>query len=243
LKILCQYLGGSHSYGLAAPDSDKDIRGVFANTELNKVIGLDRFEHQDIKTAAADSFFYEIRHFLCLLRKTNTMVVEMLFNQKWQSITEEFRAIQSGRERLLDSARFYKSLKGYLHNERRLFKGERQGRLGGKRRQKLDEFGYSPKNAVQAIRLCVAGEVFFKLAFFPVNIREYDPKLGELLFNIKTRSAEHCVQELEKILDACENELDRAFENRAVTFRFDEGFANHLLLDIYYPIIKQLSEK
>ena len=187
MKILCKSLGGSHAYGLNTPESDIDYRGVFVNTEINKVIGLDRFEHQDIKREEEDSFYFEVRHFLCSLRKTNTMVIELLFTDNFISTSDEWELIKANRFGLLDSNKFYKSLKGYIFGERRLVNGERSGKLGGKRKAALDEYGYSPKNAVQCLRLAWAGAHFFRECVFPVYIPMFNSDIAEQLKRIKIR--------------------------------------------------------
>lgn len=68
MEFLVKYLGGSHSYGLNTESSDLDYRGVFANTEISKILGLDRFDHQDNRKGADESYF-EVRNFLNLLRR------------------------------------------------------------------------------------------------------------------------------------------------------------------------------
>ena len=46
MKILCNYLGGSISYGLNTPTSDKDERYLFLHSDISKIIGLERQDHE-----------------------------------------------------------------------------------------------------------------------------------------------------------------------------------------------------
>ncbi len=236
-------LGGSHAYGLNTASSDLDKRGVFCNLEINKVIGLDRFEHQDIKIEGKDEFYFELRHFLCSLRKTNTQALEILFNNQWLDIEPEFEMIIQNRFELLDSAKLYKSLKGYIFGERRLVNGEKKGLLGAKRREALEKYGYSFKNAVQCLRLCWAGRVFFTKGYFPVNIPKEDKGFGQFLMEIKTRPDKFPREAITVFINEEEHRLDYAFDNRTVDYRFNEKIANQICLDIYYPIIKSINQK
>ena len=172
--ILCKYLGGSHSYGLTTPQSDEDVRGVYLSTAVSEIVGLDKNEHQIKQNSEEDTQLFEFRHFLKLLRNGNTQALEMLYNHKWLSVSPQFKGVQDLRAHLIDSHRLFKCLMGYCQSERRLVLGERTGVLGGKRREHLDTYGYSYKNAVQFLRLCRAGEVFFQKGEFPVDITSYD---------------------------------------------------------------------
>ncbi|NBQ69782.1 MAG: hypothetical protein EBU46_13540, partial [Nitrosomonadaceae bacterium] len=103
MKIICKMLGGSHSYGLQTATSDIDYRGVFLNTDVSTIIGLDRFEHQDLKSDTEDSFYWELRHFLNLLRRGNTQGLELLFNQYWLEKDPVFQTIIDNRDQLVDT--------------------------------------------------------------------------------------------------------------------------------------------
>jgi len=236
MKILCSYLGGSHSYGLATPESDKDERGLFIHTEISKIIGLERHEHQSKQTDGEDSFYWELRHFLNLLKRGNTMCLEILFNDKWTIITPEFQIVQSKRNILIDSHLLYRCLRGYTHSERALVMGMRTGVLGGKRKAALDKYGYSYKNLVQFLRLCLAGEAFFQEGFFPVDIRERDEK--DLLFSIKTRPGDYSKDDAVKFMDEAEKRLNKSYEQIKIVYRFDEKAANDLCFKLYMPILK-----
>ncbi len=244
MKTLCQLRGGSHLYGLETPTSDVDLRGVFMNTDVSTVIGLDRYEHQDIKENGKDEFYFEIRHFLNLLRKTNTQVVEILFAglHNFQILDPQFlHLILDRKEQFLDSVQFYKSLRGYIQGERRLANGERTGNLGGKRKAALDKYGFSPKNFVQLIRLCHCGITFFERGFYPVNVLQSSPALHSLLMSIKTTPEKYKKEDLNVIVDQYEARLVNVFEKRdwSDDFVFNKDYANEVLLELYYPVLTE----
>ncbi len=242
MKFLCKYNGGSHLYGLNTPQSDIDIRGVFCNTDLSTVIGLDRFEHLD-KKGAEDVFYFELRHFLNLLRKTNTQVVECIYAPlgAFTELDQDFlQYVIYYKEKLLDSERFYKSLLGYIQGETRLMNGERTGTLGGKRKEALEKYGYSPKNAVQLLRLCYAGVKFFERGYYPVNIAIDNNEFHGLLMDIKLHPEKHTKIELNERVEEAQIKLVAAFGARIKTYTFDKDYADWLCLKFYGPIISKL---
>ena len=235
MKVLCKYLGGSHSYGLNTEFSDKDERFLFLHTEISKILGLTRHDHECRQNSDVDSFGWELRHFLSLLRNGNTMCLEMLFNTEWISISPEFQYIQSQRENLITVNKLFSCLKGYCHSERSLVLGKRTGQLGSKRKIALDKYGYSYKNLVQFLRLCLCGKEFFQSGVFPVNIRTFDR--DNLLFNIKINPGQFNLEFAVKIMDSFEAEMVASFDNKKVDFRYNEDLANKICYDLYMPIL------
>lgn len=241
-KVICSYLGGSYSYGLYDPEkgSDRDERGIFLHLEPSKIIGLERFDHFSKQEGQDDIFYWELRHFLNLLRKGNTMAVEMLFYGNWLSIEPEFRIIQQSRLDLIDSERLFKCLMGYTYSERELVLGKRTGQLGGKRKEALEKYGYSYKNLVQYIRLCRAGEVFFQTGWFPVNIRP-DQEVGALLWSIKTKSEDYNAEYAVELMDKYLEKLKASFNTIKYQFTFKDEVANDILMRCYLPILNSKS--
>jgi predicted nucleotidyltransferase len=241
MKIICKMQGGSHSYGLNTPTSDIDIRGVFLNDDVDTIIGLGRYEHQDLKTVELDSFYWEFRHFLNLLRKGNTQALELLFNNKWISLDYEFSQVIARRNQLIDTAQMFKSLKGYIYSERRLANGERTGKLGSKRKAAIDLYDFSPKNVVQLLRLSWAGTQFFKTGEFPVNIADVDPVFCNELLDIKLNPQNYDKAQLMAKVDQFELMLNQAFDSVTTDqyLKFDYQLANKLILEAYLPVLQQ----
>lgn len=240
MKKLAEYLGGSHLYGLNTAQSDEDIRYVYLNEELRHVIGMDRHDHVDKRNKDEDSFGMELRGFLALLRKTNTQVLELLYADEdaFSILDPEFkRLVLMQRHRFIDSDRFYKSLKGYIYTEGRLARGERKGKIGGKRCEALLEHGYSPKNFTQLFRLCFAGTEFYRTGVFPTNIRKYDENVWNFLMEVKTQPGLHSVEELQDKVNEWEKVLDDVYERSTVKFKFDDQYAHELCYCFYKPIL------
>jgi hypothetical protein len=237
--FIAKMLGGSHSYGLNTSSSDLDYRGVFLNDDISSLIGLGRHEHQQTQDNGKDEVFTEFRSALKLLRSANTQIVEMLYNENWISIDSRWNNIITHRYRLVDSTKLFSCLRGYMQGELRLANGERTGKLGSKRKEAIETYGFSPKNFVQLLRLAWCGSRYFVEGFFPVNVMEYCPRFGTELLKIKTEPRHFSKESLNEKAKEAEETLRIAFENRVYETCFDEELAHLLCLKIYGPLISQ----
>ena len=237
MKTIAKIVAGSRLYGLDTPESDTDTRGVFLNTEPGRILGLDRLDC--LKDESQDLLLFELRHFLSGLRKTNTNMLEILFAEAgdFQTLESEFLKVKENRKRLVDSGRLFRSLVGYIENERRLATGERKGEIGSKRRSQLERYGFSPKNFSHLFRLVRCGTVFFRTGEYPVNIRKHDPEFGDFIFRIKTEPQLFTREGLEDIIPEHMERLANSFRNRAEDLKFDEELANRLCLESYLPYL------
>ena len=239
MKIIAKYEGGSKSYGLNNQDSDLDIRGCFLNTEISKIIGLSRHEHENKMDAENDVQLFELRHFLNLLRKGNTQCLEMLHNDVWLEKSIEFDYIQAKKCYLLDSEKIYKCFRAYSFSERNLIFGRAHlGRIGEKRKKAIETFGYSYRNCCHAFRLLRSAIIFFKEDYFPVNISECDKEFGAMIRDIKFNPEKYQPEKLEANLIDLEKELDYSFEQRKTNYIYNEEVANKICFELYMPILK-----
>lgn len=240
---LCEMFGGSQAYGLNTPESDIDIRYVFLNSEVSQILGLSRYNHQDgIKNEDNDLFGFELRHYFNLLKRGNTQTYELLWNKNWISETKEWDEILGNKNEFIDLNKAYASMKGYAFSERKLINGEKTGQLGGARQIKLKQYGYSPKNAVNALRLLWACKFLLETGIYPVNIKEYDDNIWLLLIGIKTCPENYTKEFVNQTIDMFEKELDetyKKYENKTKNTKFNEKLANELLLKFYLPILKK----
>ena len=239
MLVLAKVVGGSHMYGLNTPASDYDERYVFMHDEIGPTIGLERFEHLDERGGEEDKFGFELRHYLNLMRKTNSQVIEIVFAKSYLELHPFFdELIIKNRHRLLDTKKMFKSLIGYMHGERKLANGERTGTLG-KRKDAIEQYGFSPKNFVQLFRLAACGVEFIKTQKFPTNVHDHDPKLASWLMELKTKPHLFNKEQLNEMVDEVEAELKGVFDRRDVSkdLIFDEKLANEILLQFYFPVL------
>lgn len=242
MKIICEFLGGSHSYGLNTPASDEDVRGVFVHTDPRFIVGLGRYEHQENIADGNDIKHKEFRAFVNLLKKGNSEAIEALFlpEDQFTVLDPIFVKLRNNRDCLIDPERLFKVLLGYMSGELRLANGERTGKLGGKRKAQIDKYGFSPKNFVQLFRLAWAGRVFFKTGEFPVNIVKADKGFADKLLVVKTHPENFNVKELNAYAAKLEKELKAAFDEvKPNGFRtgFDDELANRLVVETYKDIL------
>ena len=240
MKIIAEFLSGSNSYGLANLQSDQDFRFCFLNEEPSRIIGTQRFEHQDNINNTEDRFGFELVNYIKLLKKANTVAYEMLFNDKWITKESQFDLIQSNRTRLMDSGNLFKCLRGYALSEKGQIFGRMTGKLGEKRKKSLETFGYSFRNAVHALRLLRAGHFFFIEGYYPVNIVAADREYGQVIFDLKNNPQNYRPAELELLIDKLDADLVKSFDGRNFDYKFDEKLANELILEIYLPILNKL---
>jgi len=235
--VICEFLGGSHLYGLNTPESDEDIRGVFVNTDPAFILGTRRFDEARKQNSLIkeDVVYKEVSHFIRLLNQSNTEALEILFapESAFTVLEPSMKKLRENSGLLVDSKRLFNCLRGYMQGEYRLAIGERKGQIGGKRYAKLQEVGFSPKNFTQLFRLAYCGIVFFGSNRFPVNMK--NESIYDELMAVKTTPEKFTKEQLTEAYQGAEKDLVEAFENRAVDRLFDEEVANKLLLDIYLP--------
>lgn len=240
MKILCSYIGGSHLYGLETPESDKDERFVFLNTEPKYILGLEKYENSVIQNKTQDKTGKELRHFFALLRKGNTESIEALFVENFLEVTPEFLKIKTFKSLLIDQKTLFKSLLGYVYGEKKVMFGTTSGPLGEKRKSAIEKYGYSNRNAVHALRLLHCGITFFKTGHYPLNIKKHDKTYWEFLYNIKVKPGDYKPDELLYIINKKIEELKTthdSIDRDLFGSRFDEEYANDCLRKIYLPFL------
>lgn len=241
MQTICKMLGGSHSYGLQTPSSDIDHRGVYLHTNPDHILGLScnvgEHEHIVIQDATQDVSYKEFRKALRLLREANTEMVELLYNENWIELHPCWERVIQNRNQLVDSEKLYKCLKGYMQGELRLANGERTGKLGGKRKEAIDKYGYSPKNFVQLFRLAWAGCEYFQTGVFPVKVSDVNKSFSDYLVSLKTEPQKHEVKILNGHAAFWESHIQICFEKRKVTTTFNEKLANELCYIFYGNIL------
>ena len=234
-KFEAYMIGGSTLYGLNTPESDVDYRGIYTARDKKYIAGFETMDSVVLcpgKEDEIDATFYEIGHYMKLLRKTNTQVMEMLFAPEESFIykSDLFDKIREHRESFIDSEKLKNSLKGYVFSEMRLATGERSGQLGSKRKESVLKYGYSPKNFVQIFRLCSVGIRFFDTGVYMVNVND-DQKLYEYLMDIKTNPQKYTCEELTNVVVERYEKLHKVIDHSKIKFKFDIELASDIILE------------
>jgi predicted nucleotidyltransferase len=236
MKMIVKTLGGSRAYGLDTPESDVDYRGVFVNTDVAKILGLEKLDHVQ-KQEVDDIVYYEVRKFFDLLRQGNTGALEILFSENVLETSPVFENVQANRLKFVDTDKMFRCLMGYMQGERKLANGERTGQLGGKRKAQLDKYGFSPKNATQLLRLAFCGDTLFQKGYFPVNVKTENEEMWKRLFSVKTEPEKYTKEQLNEMFDVAEENLKKSYDSRKFSYTFDAGLANEMLRLTYLPYL------
>jgi hypothetical protein len=243
-KTLYKMQAGSHLYGLNTPASDLDYFEVYMNTDVSSILGTRSGlnDNQSSITEDVDTKAYELRRFLNLLRQGNTQAAEALYCNDYLFCTPEILELRKNREQFLDTKKMFDVLRGYAQGELKLANGERTGKLGGKRREALDLYGFSPKNFVQLFRLLWVGQMFFTEGVYPVKVSDYDKKFSDFLLGIKMRPAMFQKEWLNLKVQEEEAELVNAFEKRdkSKDKEFNEELANEICFNVYGKYVSDL---
>lgn len=219
MEYIVKHVAGSVMYDLATAESDVDIKGVYVNRDPEVLFGLKTDNGKVTTSEEEDVALFELRRFFQLLRKTNTNALESLFFRYKHIIddSETYRTIRQNRSEFIDSKQLLRSLAGYMHGEYRLTIGERSGKLGGKRKEALEKYGYSYKNLVHMKRLLNAAKKFFKDGDFQTSL--YGDPIRDELLDMKLHPekisadkakeiGQNCIEEMNNIKDTIKSEFN-----------------------------------
>jgi hypothetical protein len=224
--LISELIGGSHLYGLMNENSDIDYRGIFVSTNKLYTSGFEKVD-SIVQNNEIDSTHYELFRFLQLLRKSNTQVMEILFapDSAFTYKDDCFDLMRENRYNLIDSEMFKSSLKGYVFSEMRLATGERSGQLGGKRKEAVTTYGFSPKNFTQIIRLCNVGKIFYETGAYMVKVKDFDSTLHDFLMRIKNSPEQFTCEWLKEYVENEFQILCDAMDKSEINFKFDIDLA------------------
>jgi hypothetical protein len=91
MNIILEAVCGSIAYGLATPNSDEDLRGVFvAPTE--QLLGL-RKPAETVDKTNPDVCYHEVEKYMRLCLKCNPSLLEILFMDDYRILTDEGQAL------------------------------------------------------------------------------------------------------------------------------------------------------
>jgi hypothetical protein len=230
-KIIYQVLYGSDAYGTTTNDSDNDVRGIFL-PEVKEMLSFNPPECWRLKDDSGDYVFYDIRKFFKLAVESNPGVFEWLSvpSQCIQINESEGKMIRNSRV-LFMSKRIYDKFKGYAYSEFSSLT-KLTGKTGEKRRKQILQYGYSPKNAMNCIRLLEQGVEMLKTA----NLIMPRPNCQEL---VEIKTGKWTYGKITRRFDDLLKELDSAYKVSKLPDKPRVKDAEDLMLKI---ILKKLSK-
>jgi predicted nucleotidyltransferase len=218
LKTILKVKAGSHLYNLATKNSDEDYRGCVLCTHPKVLFGFHKFEQ--ITSQIPDSVMWNLPKFVQLALQGNTVALEVLFAPpEYLLDSSEFGYfLRNNRGKFL-SRRIFSVLVGYGYAEYNRAVGATTGKLGEKRKQEIEKFGYSPKNASHCIRLLKTGIILFNTGEYITSWNNLDK---EELADLKI--GKYSPVYFEKIFKYYMEELKQVFEKTDVFDMPDEKY-------------------
>ena len=235
--ILLGYRGSiaHNTYEESTTHDDKDIMGIFIPPEdvtfgIRNMETIERMKDEKLsqkRTVTWDIVYYSLPKYLNLILKQNPNVIMLL----WLSEKHYIRKTRFGqrlidnRDRLL-SKKCYDSFCGYAHGQlHRMTHHTSTGRMGEKRKELVERFGYDVKNASHLIRLLKMG--LETLTTGEMLVERPD---NNMLLEIKRGE-----WPLQKVLDYSDRLfqlMDEALVKSTLQNRVDEPFVNNLCEEI-----------
>jgi len=186
--ILLHGVVGSTAHGLAREGSDEDTLGVFAVSTLD-IAGLNWHSgDESLVTHEPDLTLHEAGKFLRLVLKGNPTVLELLFLDKYYTITPLGQDLIDMRQALIDPRRIKTAYLGYAKSQ--IDKFERNARNGKDERKTAR---HTLRLVEQGANLLIHGGFSIRVAnpqrYFDLDEMEFEEVLKILLQGYETLKA------------------------------------------------------
>ena len=243
--ILSGYRGSiAHdTYEENTTHDDKDIMGIFVPPK-NIVYGLDRMETieraigeklSEKRTVVWDIVYYSLPKYLNLILKQNPNVLTLLWLEErfYLKRTKWGQRLIDARQELL-SKQCYHSFCGYASGQlHRMTHHHPTGRMGAKRKELVENFGFDVKNASHLIRLLKMGIEVLTIGELIVTRPD-----NNMLLEIKR--GEWPLQKVLDYSDSLFRLMEEAFIKSTLQNRVDHRFVNSLCMEIMEGFEKEM---
>ena len=99
------------------------------------------------------------------------------------------------------------------------------------RKQKVETYGFSPKNFVQLLRLIFVGKYLYTHGHYIVRVGDVDHELHNQLMDIKTHPENYKKDDLVSMVESGKEELVKAMESSKFKTEFNSSLASKFLLN------------
>lgn len=184
MNTILRGIVGSCAYGLATPESDVDVMGVYLEPQ-ETFLGLQLVQDKDftIHTTSdtRDETFHELGKFMRLALKSNPSILELLWLPDWA-----YEEISTAGEYLLDGRHWFASAKlvknaylGYATQQFKLL--ERRGDFGSDMKKRTEKHArHLYRLLIQGFGLYRTGELCVELDALEVaQVREFGQRVGQ----------------------------------------------------------------
>lgn len=193
--ICYSFLSGSRAYGIHDEDSDYDVVCIFVAPrrfylglnlhEIPQAIELKevKFVYEGIECLAGIRY-YELKHFIRLALKNNPSILEGLWIDDLDIIHHghTFQDFRRARTLFISSTKIFKAYTGYAYDQMKKMTSPDgpTGRMGAKRKELLEKFGYDTKNAAHLIRMLYTAVDIAKNSEIRVKMPEHTDMLKKI---------------------------------------------------------------
>ncbi len=172
MKKILQAVVGSQAYGLSTPDSDIDKMGIIVYP-ISEMLSIKK-PKDTIVSKEPDIVYHEVEKFVRLAIQNNPSILELLFLEKYEIMTDEARLLIKNRHSFL-TKRIFHSYGGYA-----IAQARKLNRRGHSFSSKVKN--RHSKHARHCFRLLWQGEQLLKEQNLTVRVsdRERIFEVGEL---------------------------------------------------------------
>jgi uncharacterized protein len=220
-------LVGSHAYGTATPESDRDELSVFL-ADPKHYLGMDGVKNSQKIEDGQDIQIYEFRHFVKLCLDCNPNVMVALFvNMEHRLFHNNFGKTLLNNRYGFISQKVYHTFCGYAHSQRSRMLGTATGQMGEKRKALKDKYGYDTKYAYHTVRLLRMCRECLNTG--ELNVFRMD---GEELYKI--RNGEYSLEQVEGIIVEEKIMCDNAMEVTTIPKDPDYFAINKMVMNVVF---------
>jgi predicted nucleotidyltransferase len=206
--------------------------------DLSYYFGLNTFDQVEYPEDE-DHVAWGLQKFAGLVAKCNTQMLEMLFAEpdSVRFCHPVFRQhFIENREKFV-TKEIYKVIGGYAYSEHRKALGESSRDLGARRKEDLNEYGYSCRNASHCIRLLYAGGIALDTGVFPVRL---SGSIQQTCMKLKLGTL--TLDEYKEAYEFYDHELNEAMVTTKLPDSADRIWLNKTLVDAHLDIIHAVKQ-
>lgn len=118
-NIILECVVGSHLYNLDTPESDEDVKGIYALPTTELISSLDGWKKIDkvYDNAEPDWAYFEVQKFMKLVAKGNPTLLEMLYVGWYTKINRLGELLVANRRHFLSEKAIRNSYLGYAYQQ------------------------------------------------------------------------------------------------------------------------------
>ncbi|MDD2654585.1 MAG: nucleotidyltransferase domain-containing protein [Candidatus Omnitrophica bacterium] len=233
-KLLCLGIKGSTSYGLSNSDSDTDVMGIIL-PPVEYILGTKKFEQYTFSDVdnKVEGIVYSFQKFFKLLLNQNPNILELLWlNEYVYADTLFIHALLNNRNHFL-STKIKHTYAGYAHEQlSRLDKLNRKTNQNTKRKNDVEKYGYSTKNAMHLIRLLKVAIYALQTGTIFVLLPDDDIKML-----MKIRNGKIAYDKVVELANELFNEVEDIYKNSPLQTEIDAEDACKLQETVLFTYI------